>query len=239
MTGERHSVPAQELHGFLLGHSRGQLSEQPEDTARRLTGCVFEHHQLLGLVDHPEPISSSDKKIVGVLHQPARAGQLAQGVHEEGGDFHHRSVAIVLPPDDPDPRARADSLLGQDLAKRLGSIAGLAGQAEVLEQVAPHAERSGARHPKALVADHDGRIALGADDQDGLFEPWIEPGQIREVGAVLPVCVDHESVVAPALRPLSKPLEPGRVDRIREPRRRCGHPEIGELDLDQSGARHQ
>ena len=95
---------------------------------------------------------------------------------------------------------RAMPSSAEDLGERPGPVARLARQAEVLEPMSPHRQRRRARHPVALVADEDGRLAVRADDQQRLLEARVESGQVRQVRAVLAVGVDDEPVVARAHR---------------------------------------
>ena len=78
------------------------------------------------------------------------------------------------------------------------SVAGLAGQAEVLVELHPHGQRGILRQPPALVADEDERVFVTrrGQDEECLLEAWVEAGQVAQVGAVLAVGVDDEAVVA-------------------------------------------
>ena len=104
----------------------------------------------------------------------------------------------------PGPMPSPPRIVGQ----RPRAIPWLARQAEVLEQLSAHRQRGGTGQPVALVADEDRGLAGRSDDEDGLLEAWVEPGQERQVGAVLAVGVDDQPVVAASLSPLAERLEP-------------------------------
>ena len=99
-----------------------------------------------------------------------------------------------------------------DRSSRSGSrsVARLARQAEVLEEVPAHRERGGAGHAVALVSDEDGRLVGRPDDEQRLLEPRVEAGQVGEVGAVLAVRVHQHAVQAGGIGPLAQPPHAGR-----------------------------
>ena len=96
----------------------------------------------------------------------------------------------------------------EDVGEGPGAVAGLAREAEVLEQVAPHGEGRRSGHAVALVAHQDRRVIRPARQQERLLEPGVEPGQIGEVGAVLAVGIDDEPVIAALRRPGPQSLQP-------------------------------
>ena len=49
----------------------------------------------------------------------------------------------------------------------------------------------------ALIAHEDGGLVVVAHDQEGLLEPGVEPGEVRQIGAVLAIGVDHNLVQSP------------------------------------------
>lgn len=116
-----------------------------------------------------------------------------------------------LPTDGSDARPGTHTLIGHDVRQRQRAVAWLAGQAEVLVEPHLHGEGRGTSHPDALVADEDRRSPRFADDQHRLLEPGIEAGQVGEVGAVLPVGVDHQMVVSAFGGPHAETLETVRV----------------------------
>jgi hypothetical protein len=160
---------------------------------------------------------------------------VAEGVDEERGDLDDRAVAVGLPSDDTDPAAMGDTFGNEDVREWERTVTGLTGQAEVLEEVAAHLQRGGSGGAMAFVADEDGRVALGADHEDRLLEPGIESGEVRQVGAVLAVGVDHQAVIAAVGCSRSESLHPRPVDVVGEFGTRPGHAEVGEVGADQGG----
>ena len=89
----------------------------------------------------------------------------------------------------------ADALGGEDGGQRLGAVARLAGQAEILEPDRSHRQWRRLDQPMALVADKDRRIAWRANHEHSFFEPRVEPGEVGDVRAVLPIGPHHQVVV--------------------------------------------
>ena len=120
-----------------------------------------------------------------------------------------------------------------DRVERRRSVTGLSGKAQVLEQHRPHRQGRGGRHARALVADEHRRIFLWADDEDGLLETWVEPGQVGEVCAVLTVGPHDEVVVASRCHRRAQPLHALVVEGRRQQWLRIGHPDVGQCDVRQ------
>ena len=236
MARQRHPVPVEQADGLALGHPRPQPGQHAPEAVGRLAGGVLERRQLLDLVRGAQAAPRVDQQVRRVLDQAARAGQPAQLVDEEGRRLHRGSVRVRLPADDPDPSPGTDALAAEDLGQRPGSIARLPGQADVLEQDAAHRQGCGARGPEALVADEDRGLLGRADDRDRLLESWVEAGQPGEVGAVLSIGVDDQSVVAATVHRLAKAVQARGVDLGRDQRLSVGHPELGQWDVGQPGA---
>jgi hypothetical protein len=180
--------------------------EEVSHPLRRLTAGPLELRDLLGLVDDSQAVGRVDQQVGRVLDAAARPDLRAQRVDEVRGNVMRVRPAVRLPAHGSDAGAGADALARQELGQGSGSIAWLAGQAEVLEPMPPHRQRRGTRHAPALVPDQQRRIVVRPDDQQRLLEPGIEPAQIREVGAVLAVGVDHEAVVPVRLHALAQPI---------------------------------
>ena len=139
---------------------------------------------------------------------PDQASKLVDDVRRH---VAHVWPGIGLPADEPDAGASVDSLFAQDLGQRTGSVARLAGQAEVLESVTAHRKWCRTGRAPVLVAHEDRGLALKTHDQQRLLEARIEAGQVRDVGAVLTVGVHDEPMETAPLHPLTQSLEPGRV----------------------------
>ena len=108
---------------------------------------------------------------------------------------------------------------------------GLAGETEILVEMASHGDGSGACRPPALVANEDRRLIVIANDQEGLLESRVEPGQVGEIGAVLAVGVHHDSVQASICCTLAETLHSIVVDEVGDERHRRRQTEIGQLHL--------
>ena len=132
-----------------------------------------------------------------------------------------------------------DPLPGEDLAQRQGPVARLAREAQVLEALPFHRERRGPGHAPALVPDEDRRDPARPQDEDRLLEPRVEPGEEREVGAVLPIGVDDQAVVPARIGPRPQGLHAGGVRRGRDLGPEIGHAEVGQLDLGKPWGRHR
>ena len=91
----------------------------------------------------------------------------------------------------------------------------------------------------ALVADQDQGGLIVPHDQYGFLEPGIESGEVGEVGAVLPVRIDDEPVVASLTCACDESIHTIGVDRVWDPRRLIRHAEIGQLNLGQVRLRHR
>ena len=236
---QRRPIPAEEPDRLGLAQTRPQAGEQSTHAVGGLAGGVLEGGQLVDVVDDPEAVGRVDEQVVGVLDQAARPGQLAQRVDQVGRHLDRRPARVRLPADHADPAARADALAGQDLPERPRPVPGLARQAQVLEQLATHRQGSRAGHPEALVADQDQRLPAGPDDQQRLLETGVEAGQERQVGAVLPIGVHDDPVVAPRVGPAPQLVEPAGVGRGRDDRHRLGHVEVRQRDLAEAWGRHR
>jgi hypothetical protein len=111
-----------------------------------------------------------------------------------------RSRAILtgkwLPADRADALARFQAAIGEDVAKRFRPVARLAGQAEGL--VEDRLVRAGAEFgvTPAFIADQEFRRAARQDDKQRFLEAWIIARQIGDIGGMLAVAIDHESVDA-------------------------------------------
>jgi hypothetical protein len=187
MAGQWRAVPPQQLHAVPLGHPGPHAGQHVAHAGRRLARGPLERRQLLDLVDHPEPVGWIDEQVVRVLHQARGAGGQPQLVDEEGRNLDRLAARVRLPADDPDPAGRPDALVGQDLGQRPRAVSRLAGQAEVLEANWSHRQRCRLTQAIALVAEKDRRFARRSDDEHRLFEPWVEPGEVGDVRAVLPI----------------------------------------------------
>ena len=91
------------------------------------------------------------------------------------------------------------TLRGRDRRERLGPIARLRRQRQLLVAMPAHRQRRRSGQPPALVAHEDCRLGGGRDleDQHRFLEPRIEPGEEREVRRVLAVRVDDDKGVDP------------------------------------------
>ena len=127
---------------------------------------------------------------------------------------------------------------GQHLGRGPGATARLARQAEVGEQVAAQRHRRSAGQAEALVAHQHGRVALRAEHQQRLLEARVEPGQVGQVGAVLPVGVDHQPVPALRRRPLPKALDAVPVHPGRHLRHLLRHAEVRQVEGRRPGGLH-
>ena len=173
----------------------------------------------------------------GVLDRPGRR-RPATAARRRGTPARRSGPVArrLFQPTTPTRVAGPDPGLAEDLRERPRPVAWLARQAQVLEQDALHRQGSGAGHPPALVADEHDRVAGRRDDEDRLLEARVEPGEVREVRAVLAVGVDDEPVVAGDVHPLAESLQPGRVERRpAAPARTSGMPEVGQVDRGQAG----
>ena len=231
VAGQRHPVPVEQAHCLALGHPRSHPCEHVPDTAGRLARGVFERSQLLDLVRGAQAPAGVDQQVGRVLDQPVQTSQSAQLIDDEGRCLHRGPVGERLPADNADPPPGTDALRSEDLGQRRRPIARLAGKAEVLEQDAAHGQRRGARGAVALVPDEDRRLLGRADHSDRLLEAWVEPGQPREVGAVLSVGVDDQPVVATSVHRLAKAVESRGMDLRWDRRLGVGHPEVGERNV--------
>ena len=195
MAGERRAVPAEEPDGLALGHAVGddpaQAGEETAHPVGRLAGRPLEVRQLLDLVDDPQAVAGVDEQVAGVLDEAGRADRGPQLVDEERRHLEGRPRGVRLPAGDADADAAPDPLPRQDVRERRRAVAGLARQAEVLEEVTAHRQRRGAGHPPALVADQDRRVAGRADHDDRLLEAGVEAGEPGDVRAVLAVGVQR------------------------------------------------
>ena len=219
----------------------GRRPSRRSRTPRRgLAGRVLEGGELLDLVDDPQPVGGD--RSGGrwrSRRRPVGAGRPAQLVDEIRGRLdrrpgrrrsssrRRRPAARARCP----PRARI-SPSGRDRSR------GWLGRLKSWKQVAPHRQGRGAGHAPALVADQDRRLALGPTTSSRLLEARVEPGEVREVGAVLAVGVDDEPVEAAlrwralaAVRVASRRARPGcpascsgipKSGRARGPRGPCG-----------------
>ena len=229
VTRQRRPVPAKQAHGVPLAQTGTKLCQQRTHATRRRAGGGLHHGQLVDLIADAQPISSIDEQAGRIRDDPgATCGP--DGVGEVRGDVEHRWIAVRLPSDDPDPSARPDALVGEDRRERARPVAGLTRQAEVLEEFATHRQGCGPRHPVALVAHEDHRVA-GPDDEDGLLEARVEAGQPGEVGAVLAIRVDDQAVDPIGGHALAQPLEAVRVRGGGELRVAGRSPEIGKRDI--------
>jgi len=118
VAGEGHAVPVEQADGLPLRHPRAQAEQEPAQALRRLAGRVFEGGELLHLVDHPQAVRGIDQQAGGVLDRSARTADPSQLVDEERGGVDHRGLGIGLPADDPDPAARPDPLVAQQVGER-------------------------------------------------------------------------------------------------------------------------
>ena len=84
------------------------------------------------------------------------------------------------------------------------SVARLARQAQVLEPLPPHRQRRRPGDAPALVADQDGGITIRPHDQHRLLETRVEAGQVGQVGAVLAIGVDHQTLEASGVGSLAE-----------------------------------
>ena len=215
---EGRAVPAEQASRLPFGHPRLEPVQDVAYAAGRLARRPLERRQLLDLVDDAQPVAGVDEQVVGVLHPTSCTGGPPELVDEEGRELDHRSLRVRLPADGAHPPSRRDALRGEDLRQRGGRVAWLAGQAEVLEPHESHRRWCGAGDPVALVADQECRIAGRPDDEHRLFEPRVEPGEIGEVGAVLPIAPDDQVVVPTLRHPCLQALHPVGVDRSRDDR---------------------
>ncbi len=176
------------------------------------------------------PVGGIDQEVGGVLHHAVR-GRRPELVDQEGRGLDGRPAGVGLPADDADPAGAPDPCVAQDRTQRHRRVAGLARKAQVLEGDQPHRQRGRGRHRAALVADEDGGLARRRDEQHRLLEAWVEPGEVGEVGAVLPVGPHDEVVVAAGGHRLPQAVQPLGVHRRREQRFGVGQADVGERDL--------
>ena len=209
---QRHPVPAEQADGLALAHPGRESDEQVPDAVRGLARGVLERGELVDLVDHAQAVGGVDEQSASRSRPSRAAVSRRSSSTRNAGTSIVSGSAYVFQPMTPTRPSGADALVGEDLGQRPGPVARLAGQAEVLEQVAAHRQRRGAGHPVALVADQDGRLARRADDEQRLLEARVEAGQEREVRAVLAVRVDDEPVVARARRARTEPLGRSRIE---------------------------
>ncbi len=235
VAGERGAVPAEQRDRLALGHARTQAAQHVAHPAGRARRRVLEDGELVDVVDDAQAIGGVDEEVGRVLDGAARAGRPAQLVDQVRRQVAGRSVRIRLPADDPYPGSIPDPLLTEDLRERPRTIPWLAGEAEVLEAMPPHRQGRRAGRAPAFVPDEDRRLPLRPDDEQRLLEPWIEPRQEREVGAVLPIGVDHESVEPALLRAGTDPFDSLRVQLGRDLGRRARCPEVRQGHVGHAG----
>ena len=111
-----------------------------------------------------QPVGGVDEQVVGVLHETAPAPTRPRSSStRKAGTSIGRPIGVRLPARRrrrarPRPMPSSARIVRQ----RPRAVARLAGQAEVLEQVAAHRQRRGAGHAVALVAHQDGRARRSA-----------------------------------------------------------------------------
>ena len=234
MARQRGSVPAQSGHGIALGDPRSQGRDEPVDARRGGARRRLEGRQLVRVVDDAQPIGGIDEQVARILDPPARPDQLPHRVDDVRRRLERGAVGVGLPADHADPRPGSDPLIGEDLPERPGPISGLAGQAQVLEQLTAHRQRRRTGHAVALVADEDRRNPVGPDDEQGLLEAGVEAGQPGEVRAVFPVGI-HDARGRGGRPSARAGGEAGRVGGGREVWSPVGHAEVGESDRSEAG----
>src|SRR5580700_494582 len=94
-------------------------------------------------------------------------------------------IREVLPANAANLGGIADPFAGENFAHLAAGITRLIEQGERLEALGAKLARgvqwADAQVPLALVADNEQGLAVARDDQDRLFIPWIEIGQVRQI----------------------------------------------------------
>ncbi len=229
VTGERHAVPFEELNGLALTKTGLEPEQQPAHSVGGMAGGVFERGQLFDFVDHPQTGVGINQQIDCVLNQAVRSNQAAHLVDDISREVELVGSSILLPTDHTDAASRYNALLAEDLCQRPGSVARLARQTEILEHMAAHRHRSGTGRPPTLITHQDGWVTRGPQHQQRFLEAGIEPGQVREVGTVLPIRPDQEAIPAPLGSKGPEPANPGGIHTCRDLRHLLRHAEVGQL----------
>src|SRR5690606_4103662 len=145
-------------------------------------------------------------------------------------------LGVVLPPHRPHPHPPLQARLPQDLLQGGDVHPGLAHEAEGGVEDALQLHGGEVDHVHVLRPQDRRRRPLGEHDQEGLLKAGPEARQVREVGRVLPVGVDHHRVQALLLHPGPQPRQPPIVDLFgqmgilwRHLADRCGHLRPGYL----------
>ena len=201
MARQGRAVPLEQPGRLPLGHARLQSGERRCARPRGLACRPLERRQLLDLVDDAQSVAGVDEQVGGVL-DPTRSSPVARrsSSTRKDGSSIISGCAYVFQPTVPTRHPvvmPSDARISDSAAD---GVAWLAGQAEVLEPDESHRQRRGPCDAVALVADEERRIAARPDDEHRLLEPRVEPGEVGEVGAVLPIA-PHDQMVVPARSP--------------------------------------
>ena len=176
----------------MPGRRPRSTSRTPPDVWQR---GLLEDGELVDLVDDAQAVGGVDEEVGGVLHGAARAGQ-PRAARRRGTTGSVACVArlgVRLPADHADPRARPDALVGEDLgrAAAIDPAAGL-GRLKSWKRCRRMGRGAAPAMPQHSLPTRIAGSPSGPTTEQRLLEPWVEPGEVREVGAVLPVGVDDE-----------------------------------------------
>ena len=107
----------------------------------------------------------------------------------------------VLPADDRDVVARANPGVSKQVWQWRRGVAWLPHQAERLVEHHVHRQARDLGVDQSLVADHEHAPAVGAEQEERLFKPWVEAREEGQVGEVFAVGIDrHPAGTAPLVQ---------------------------------------
>ena len=176
---------------------------------------------------------------IGGMHQQRGdvcrllAGNVLHGAQEKCGHKRRNGAVVgitsfagfeVFPANDRDGIAGTDTGTPKQVRKRRGGVTRLTHQAERLVEDDLHRKTGDLGVDQALVADQQDAAVVGAEEQERLFEPGIEPGEEYQIGEVLAVAVDRHP---PRASPLVQGAAAGFVLGPRDRRKFLGDIEVG------------
>ncbi len=145
-----------------LGHPGPEAGEHAAHTRRRLAGGPLERRQLLDLVDDPEPVGGVDQQVGRVLHQAAGPVARRSSSTRNAGASIVARLAYVFQPTTPDPAARSDALVAEDLGSGCDASRGWPGRLRSWNRTGRIGSGADLGQAVALVAEEDRRIAASA-----------------------------------------------------------------------------
>ena len=198
---QRHAVVAGQLRQFVIRHAVAEAENHPPHAFGGENVGVFEIGDFRRRAATSQAIAGVHQNLGRVDHALV-PGQFAERIHDIGRQVHRMAsvglfgVGVILPADAADGHLRADALAGEDVAQQAAFVARLVQQREGLKpfraDFAGFDTRADRHIALALVADQQQRRPIGGHDQQGLFKTRVEPGQIGQIGKMLPIGIDDQ-----------------------------------------------